>query len=371
MPLPQIAVEIVVPEAPTHGNSQKKNPVESSDLRRALLQACTDTVQVAVCVSSDTARHAAALALVFWKPSGRVRIEVGSKDAPGGQTWSSRELEFSSKDAPVERWRAAGYAAGTLASLVVRGDRAGARTSPPPATAAEDKGGHDAEAPSASADAARTPEPGSAAPTEKPAAKPPPPPLAPEPATEREKEDEDQAKPSRSYERPAELWQWAFDVAGVYGSGISRKNWRTGGLVRVSRAFGGPFVTASVGYAWEHLPSSGIDVKWVSPSIGVGYAIPLGKMFTLEARAELVAELLHAREVDPTTGEADSGNQWLGGGRFGAGFAWAPFDAAALFVGGAFSARGPETDMFVTGSLTTSTPLTAAQLEAALRFTLR
>jgi hypothetical protein len=142
-------------------------------------------------------------------------------------------------------------------------------------------------------------------------------------------------------------------------------------LVRVSRAFGGPFVTASLGYAWEHLPFSGIDVTWFSPTVGVGYAIQLGRMFELEARAELIAELLHARRADPTTGEEGSGNQWLGGARWGVGAAWAPFDAVSLLVGGAVSARGPETDMFVTGSLTTSTAIWAAQLEAAVRFTVR
>src|SRR5437773_7139234 len=123
MPVSQIAVEIVVPDVPTRGNSQRKNPVESPELRRALLQACSDTVQVAACVNADSARHAAALALVFWKGPGRVRIEVGSKEAPGGQTWTSREIDFSPRDAPIARWREAGYAAGSLASLPVLGER--------------------------------------------------------------------------------------------------------------------------------------------------------------------------------------------------------------------------------------------------------
>jgi hypothetical protein len=137
----------------------------------------------------------------------------------------------------------------------------------------------------------------------------------------------------------------------------------------VSRAFGGPFVTASVGYAHEQLIFSGIDVTWVSPSLGVGYAIQLGRMFEVEARAEFVAELLHANATHWSTGEQDSGNQWLGGVRGGLGVAWSPFDAVSLVVGGAASARGPETDVFEAGYLATSTPITALQLEAGLRFT--
>jgi hypothetical protein len=371
VPLSQIAVEIVVPDAPRAGTSQKKNPVEPSELRRALLQACSDTVQVAVCVPADTARQAAALAIVFWKPGGRVRIEVGAKDSPGGQTWTSREIDFSPRDAPLERWRAAGYAAGTLASLVVRADRS--RAGSPPPAGAEEKPARDAEsaapAPAPAPTISTEPKANAASKKEQPRTTKPPTPRPPEPSPEHEEEvaDEQQKRPPRI----SKLWAWSFDAAGLFGSGITVSHPRAGGLFRVNRAFGGPFVAASVGYAVEQPLFIGLTVDWFLPSLGAGYVFQLGSAFTAEVRAELVAELLHGHAEDAATGDASTAYRWLGGGRLGLGAAWAPFDAVSLFAGGAISARGPETDILMKNLVQISTSILACQGEAGLRFTVR
>jgi hypothetical protein len=382
VPLPQIAVEIVVPDTPRPGTSQKKNPVESSELRRALLQACSDTVQVAVCVPADSARHAAALAIVFWK-AGRVRIEVGTKDSPGGQTWTSREIEFSSKDAPLERWRSAGYAAGTLASLVVKGERARAGSTAP--TAGEETTPHGTETSAAPPAASTSAEPKTEAPlSERPAppSKPSPKPLAkprpkaspeaPPPRKEPEAEhDEGVEPPRRTKARLAKQWAWAFDAAGVYGSGTALSHPRVGGLVRVSRAFDGPFVTLSIGYAIERPLFIGLSTDWLSPSLGAGWVARLGPVFTAEARVELLAELLHGSAEDALTGDQSTAYRWLGGARLGLGVAWAPFDVVSLLVGGAVAARGPKTDIVMKDLVQTSTSIATYQAEAGIRFTVR
>jgi len=366
MPLPQIAVEIVVPDAPPRGSARRKNPVESPELRRALLQACSDTVQVAVCVNADSARGAAALALVFWKGSTHARIEVGSKESPGGQTWSSREIDFAPRDALVERWRAAGYAAGTLASLLIKRH---AKGPPAEAPSIEEKGaaspaGSDTAAPSSPAASATTPAASESKPaTPKPVTKPAAPVSAPA-APPRPNADE-----GRNVREPGRrgFWTWAFDAAATVGPGFSSNAPRIGGFVRATRAFGGPFVTASVGYSAERAGTAPFTSRWLSPALGAGLGTEVGGGFSLEARTEVVADWLEVHADDPSTGESSSSSRWVVGGRAGASVAWAPLDALAVFVGGAIEARGPATDVVVRGVVTTTTSLVTYGAEGGIR----
>lgn len=368
MPLPQIAVEIVVPDGPSRGSAQRKNPVESPELRRALLQACSDTVQVAVCVNADSARGAVALALVFWKGNAHARIEVGSKESPGGQTWSSRDIDFAPRDALVERWRAAGYAAGTLASLLVKSHTKATPAESPPAV---DKGSPTPSPPEAAP-------PSSSAPATAPRAAATEAARRPEPVAKRPAQTAESASagpPRRESAAPApearprhRLWKWAFDAALDAGPGFFAKVPRIGGLLRVTRAFGGPFIAASVGYAEEKGGTRPFSSRWVTPGIGVGFAGELGAGLSLEVRAELVADWLDARAEDPSTGETDTSSSWLFGGRGGAAVAWAPFESFALFVGGSAKARGPATDVYVRNVAAGTTSLVAYDAEAGIRF---
>lgn len=318
---------------------------------------------------AETARQAAALAIVFWKPGGRVRIEVGAKESPGGQTWTSREIDFSPRDAPLERWRAAGFAAGTLASLVVKGDRSRAGSPPPAATEEKPRDAEPAPAPNASPGTEEKTEaqPKAAQTQAAEQRKPPPPEPTPEP------EMDEQVADQRTTKTPPvrKAWAWAFDASGTLGSGITLSHSRIGGLVRVNRAFGGPFVTASVGYSVERPLFTGLSVDWIQPSLGVGYVFQLGSAFTAEVRAEVIAELLHGHAEDAETGDESTAYRWLGGGRLGLAAAWAPFDAVSLFVGGAVSARGPTTDIVMRNLVQVSTSALTYQGEAGLRFTVR
>ena len=366
MPLPQIAVEIVVPDAP-RGKSQRKNPVESSELRRTLLQACSDTVQVATCVNADSAHGAVALALVFWKGAAHVRIEVGSKEAPGGQTWTSREIDFAPGDALAERWRAAGYAAGTLASLLVHA-RAKTGTPAQPGEGRASSGSSDAP-PATSATPTMEPHASASEPKPEPAPTHERTPAA-SPVDVRPAASDVGVAHSTGKQQPRrQSWTWAIDAALSVGPGIAGIGAapRIGGFARVSRAFGGPMVTASLGYSEEKTAPTNLSARWITPALGVGYRAFVGAGFSLEARAEVVAEYLDAIAEDPSTGERGSASRWLAGGRAGASVAWSPFDPVALVVGGAAEARGPATDLKEHGTVVATTPLFTCALEAGLR----
>jgi hypothetical protein len=292
---------------------------------------------------------------------------VGTKDSPGGQTWTSREIDFAPKDAPLERWRAAGFAAGTLASLVVKGEHS--RAGSTPATAGEETAPRAAETaapPAASTGSESTAEaPSKERPSEASGPRKTSPPEPPE------RDDEGVEPPHRTTTRVAPMWAWAFDAAGLFGSGVTMSHPRIGGLVRVNRVFGGPFVTMSLGYAVERPMFIGLSMDWILPSLGAGYVARLGPGFSAEVRIELLAELLHGHAVDASRGDQSTAYRWLGGARLGLGAAWTPFDAVSILVGGTLSARGPETDIVMRGVVQASTSIAAYQLEAGVRFMLR
>lgn len=83
----------------------------------ALVTACSQAVPRGRCVLSGSEANLRpdAIAIVSWQGTDQqdVEIQVGTRSA-GQAHWTSRRMHFSSADAPVERWRAAGLTVATL-----------------------------------------------------------------------------------------------------------------------------------------------------------------------------------------------------------------------------------------------------------------
>ncbi|HYQ17585.1 MAG TPA: hypothetical protein VEQ58_17550, partial [Polyangiaceae bacterium] len=99
--MPLIVVEVYAP------------PPRPAELT-ALIAACTRAAAPNECVSSDAKSVDAPLGVAIVRRDGeRARIELGMRTAPSA-AWSTQDLIFQSGDDELERYRAIGFAIGTL-----------------------------------------------------------------------------------------------------------------------------------------------------------------------------------------------------------------------------------------------------------------
>jgi hypothetical protein len=232
-----------------------------------LIAACTRAAAPNECISSEVRTGESPLGVAIVRREGdRARIELGLRSVVSAE-WATRDLIFQPGDDELERYRAIGFAIGTLVAR---------RLEPPPPPPA----------------ATEQPPPPVQTPAETPVA---PPAAAPGP------------KPRA---RRRSTW---LDVTGTVGLGLVPGPPRAGASLRVGSelAPGGFFGGAEIGYA-ERTGDPALRVRWLSLAAGIGHPIGLRlSSLGIDARLLLVVERISFTAVDGT--RSDGAARWKPG----------------------------------------------------------
>jgi hypothetical protein len=220
-----------------------------------LLAACTRAAAAHDCISSDVKSSEPPLGVAIVRHEGdRARIELGLRGVVSAE-WSTRDLTFQPGDDELERYRAIGFAIGTLVAREV--DPA---PSPPETKAAPPT---------------RTVPPSRPAPLTRR-----PPPAAP-----------------RRYARATWL-----DVSGSVGLGLIPGPPRVGGSLRAASEIvaRGAFGVAETSYA-ERIDDPSLRVRWLHMAVGVGHPLaPTLRSLGVQVRLMLGLERMELTAIDGT-----------------------------------------------------------------------
>ncbi len=239
MPAP-VVVEVYAPQP---------RPQELS----VLLAACSRAAAPHDCITSDVKSSESPLGVAIVRRDGeRARIELGLRSVVNAE-WSTRDLVFPPGDDELERYRAIGFAIGTLVARQI--------DPPPPAP----------------------PQP-TTAPTL---------PVVPVPKPT--------AAPKRApavAPRPARA-TW-IDVAGNVGLGLIPGPPRVGGALRAASEIvaQGAFALAETGYA-ERVGEPSLRVRWLHVAAGIGHPLaPSLRSLRVEVRLMIALERMAFTAVD-------------------------------------------------------------------------
>jgi hypothetical protein len=233
-----------------------------------LISACSRAAAPNECITSDTRSSDSPLGVAIVRREGdRARIELGLRGSISAE-WSTRDLVFQAGDDELERYRAIGFAIGTLVARQVE----------PPAP------------PAPTSD-----------PTDPSRAAPP-----------RENGPETSAPPAKtSPPPPRSTW---LDLSGGVGIGLIPGPPRAGGKLRAATEIipRGLFGAAETGYS-ERAGDPALKVRWLSLGLGLGHPLTPPRLRTLgiEARLLIVVERLSLSAVE---GErSDGAARWKPG----------------------------------------------------------
>ncbi|HEU5074366.1 MAG TPA: hypothetical protein VFU02_09340 [Polyangiaceae bacterium] len=303
MPLPPIAVDV----APAS---------KDYELVQMLLDACSRAASPVKCVTAESVDtgSVSALALVVWLPQAEgVRIQVGAKRGEQEGRWVNRQIAFDAEDEEGERWTAAGFVVGTLASRFLD-------VPTEPAPAAETKAPIQ-EAPRAS-----------------------PEPQAQEPA-ESESESESESTSESVSRTPAWL---GLEAAALAGPLLDEGPWRVGGMLGlVYQGENWPVFLAGAVRLSGRPEDQGVALRATEGEAGVGVSLGAGARWAVNARAAFALQRLYAR----FNGDLSNGPQthWVVGGRARVDFCWRFNDAWSGFFSPGLSVWSHKT-AFVVGS---------------------
>jgi hypothetical protein len=233
-----------------------------------LIAACTRAAAPNECISADMRSGESPLGVAIVRREGdRARIELGLRSMASAE-WSTRDLLFQPGDDELERYRAIGFAIGTLVAR---------RLEPPP-------------------------------PPPPPAEKAPPLPL-PETANSAPPIPRD-ANPRPP--RPSRRSTW-LDLAGGVGLGLVPGPPRVGGALRAASEIlpGAFFGAAELGYA-ERWGDPSLRVRWLTLGLGIGH--PLGlrlRSLGVDARLLMVVERISFTAVEGD--RSDGASRWKPG----------------------------------------------------------
>jgi hypothetical protein len=219
-----------------------------------LIAACSRAATPNECITSDVKSADPPLGVAIVRREGeRARIEVGLRGSASAE-WSTRDLVFQPGDDELERYRAIGFAIGTLVARHVE---------PPPPPAPEPK-----------------PKP---APPERQA-----PPAPTRPTTSPRDAEPAPAAPD-SARGARSTW---VDVAGGVGLGLIPGPPRVGAALRAGSELspGGFFGVVETGYA-ERSGEPSLRVRWLSMAFGVGHPLLAPRRRALGVDVRLLAAL--------------------------------------------------------------------------------
>lgn len=285
MPAP-IVVEIYAPQP---------KPQELA----VLIAACRRAAAPSECITSDVKSSEPPLGVAIVRREGeRARIELGLRQARSAE-WSTRDLVFHAGDDEIERYRAIGFAIGTLVARQVE--------------------------PAEPAPAAPQPSEAPPAPSSAPSSAPslaPPPPLPPPPPPE-------QPAPLRSSRA---TW---LDLAGSVGLGLVPGPPRVGGTLRAASELvpNGFFAVVEGGYS-ERVGEPALRARWLSLALGVGHPLaPRLRTVGVQLRLAFALERLSVTALDGQRSAGDS--RWKPGAAVGIDGHWelAPPVAVLLSAG--------------------------------------
>ena len=210
-----------------------------------LISACSRAAAPNECITSDMRTSDSPLGVAIVRRDGdRARIELGLRGVVSAE-WSTRDLVFQAGDDELERYRAIGFAIGTLVARQVE-------PPPPPAPAKP-----------ATVEAPRPP---------------PPPPRLEKPA----------ALPAPPERRQRSTW---LDLSGSVGLGLIPGPPRAGGTLRAGSELvpSGLFAVAETGYS-QRTGEPSLKVRWLNLALGLGYPL-LSRASELGVDARLLVAL--------------------------------------------------------------------------------
>ena len=239
-------------------------PTLSDAQLAVLVSACTRAARDAECVLTKNAadQPPSAVAIVSEQAPDKMRVEVGVREGDH-DAWRTKDFSFLAADDSADRWRAIGFAIGTLAESQALPPEAVAPAAPPPTLPLDWR----------------------AAPRLAPIA----------------------AKP-----KPRARPQLFVGASALFGPGLDRPPWRLGGaldaVLSIPRV---PLFFSAGGSAATRVTNdvSGAIVRWFDVSAGAGVPL-LGPLQTsgLELRAAILAEFF---DVSASTfGRSDTNSRW-------------------------------------------------------------
>jgi hypothetical protein len=274
-------------------------PKVSEDALSVLVAACSRAARDAECVLARNANEEqpAAVAIVTLQSEDKIRVEVGVRQGDR-DSWRTKDFAFLAADERMDRWRAVGFAIGTLAesspdpeqdtSVRVAPSSASpsaASTSASAAAPSATSPGIAASSPSPSAPSASAAKAASAASAAK-AVSPP--------------EDDHPDERQRPVRESPPGTQMFIGAAAIFGPGLDApSSFRLGGALSVDLAPAQiPLFFTLGGSAATDLGAGSSDVtaRWFDVSLGAGVPV-LGRLDAsgLEFRAQVLAEYFDAR----------------------------------------------------------------------------
>ena len=249
-----IVIEIAAPQA-------------SDEALSVLVSACTRAAREAECVLAKNAsdEQPAAVAIVSLQAEDKMRVEVGVHQGDH-DSWRTKDFSFLAADLALDRWRAIGFAIGTLAE-----------SEPPPEAQVETR-----------------PAPAPVALT--PVAPPKPAPTAPKP-------------------KPRVVGPLSVGAAAIFGPGLDSGPWRLGSELYADLALPGvPMFVTLGGSAATRVTSdfTKSTARWFDVSLGVGVPLLGGSSRSgLELRAAALTEYFDV--AASTLGRSETMNRWTFG----------------------------------------------------------
>lgn len=288
----------------------------------ALIAACTRAAAPNECITSDVRTSESPLGVAIVRRDGdRARIELGLRGVVTAE-WSTRDLVFQPADDELERYRAIGFAIGTLVTRKV--------------------------------------EPAAPEPEVKPAAVAPPPQAKPA----------EPAKPPPPPAPPRSRSTW-IDVSGGVGLGLIPGSPRWGGTLRAASELvpGGLFGVAETSYSQGSAEPS-LSARWLGLSLGVGHPLTSrARSLGVDARLQLVLERL---SLTATDGERSDGTlRWKPGVSVGLDAHWQALPPLALLAGAVANLDPARTVIEVQGVQVAETPALGIGGFVGLRLKLR
>lgn len=244
-------------------------PQPSPQALSALLAACRRAAAPNECVSSDVKTSEAPLGVAIVRREGdRAHIELGLRGGASAE-WSTRDLVFQPGDDELERYRAIGFAVGTLVARQVEPEAPETPETPAPQN---------------------EPEPAALPPAVTQPSEARPPPVA--------------ARPS-----PRSTW---VDVAGQVGLGLIPGPPRLGGAFRAASELTprGLFAVAELGYS-ERPGEPTLRARWLHLSLGVGH--PLSRLRSLGVDVRLAFALERVAVTAVEDGRSQGESRWKPG----------------------------------------------------------
>lgn len=314
MPADLIVIEIAAPKV-------------SESALSVLVSACSRAAREAECVLARNAsdERPAAVAIVTLQSEDKIRVEVGVRQGDH-DSWRTKDFSFVAADEAMDRWRAVGFAIGTLAeSNPTPEQETSERVAPastattattaraaPPAPATSSSAASSSTSPPAAAPAAKAAGPKATSTTSTSSTS--------ESARPAEGEAVETAVAAHERTRRTQVF---IGASAIFGPGLETDPpWRLGSALYLDVAPRRMPVFFTVGGSAAtrlRSGSNGLTTRWFDVSLGAGAPL-LGPLDAsgLEFRVQVLAEYFDARANDGTVSQAMS--RWTLGmqGAFGA-----------------------------------------------------